>query len=325
MSSPSTTGVQRITITEAQDGQRLDNFLTTFLKGVPKSHIYKILRSGEVRVNSGRVKAATRLNAGDQVRIPPMAQSAAAFAGVPGEEGAPPVPTRQLEVLRQCVVFEDEAMIVLNKPSGMAVHGGSGVSFGVIELARVLWPDDSKLELVHRLDRDTSGLLLLARTRSALLSLQRQLQDGGIGKEYQALCVGRWPKHLRVIDAPLQRDQLRSGERMVRVAQGGKASESRFRILENFKVATLMAVTLISGRTHQIRVHAQLAGHPLVGDEKYGDNAANKELRALGCKRLFLHAWRLSFRHPISGDAVELEAPLPPELQSALDQIRESR
>ena len=304
------TAVQRVTVTDAEEGQRVDNFLSSRMKGIPRSHLYKVLRSGEVRVNGGRVKASTRLSEGDEVRIPPIKQPA------PGEEVT--VNDGLIQRMRDAVLFEDEAIIVINKPSGMAVHGGSGISLGLIEVARRTWPKDSKLELVHRLDRDTSGCLLLARTRPALLDLQRQLRDHLMSKEYTALCVGRWPKQVRVVDAPLERNQLKSGERMVKVSGEGKAAESRFKILQHLRSATLLSIQIVSGRTHQIRVHAQLVGHPLAGDEKYGDDDANRELRKQGLKRIFLHAGRVQFRHPISGDLVEVTADLPEDLQNVV-------
>ena len=305
--------VQMITITEAEDGQRIDNFLFSKLKGVPKSHVYKILRSGEVRVNKGRVKAATRIAQGDIVRIPPLHKKPTGETEV--------LPDRIKNQIRQSVLFEDNALIVINKPSGMAVHGGSGVSLGLIEVARQVWPKESKLELVHRLDRETSGCLILARTRAALLGMQKQLQTHKVTKEYTALCVGKWPSHIRTIDAPLERNQLKSGERVVRVSESGKQAETHFRVIEHFKKASLLRVGLISGRTHQIRVHTQLAGHPLAGDDKYGDFQANKDFKKLGLKRLFLHSGYLKFQHPVSGEAIELEAPLPKELQSLVDKF----
>jgi|TARA_B110000483_G_scaffold216665_1_gene268380 23S rRNA pseudouridine955/2504/2580 synthase len=302
-----------ITITEAEDGQRVDNFLCGRLKGVPKSHVYKIIRSGEVRVNKCRVKASTRVEEGDIVRIPPIRKKE--------ERAEGQAPDRVLDQLRKAVLFEDNALIVLNKPSGLAVHGGSGLSLGLIEVARQVWPKESKLELVHRLDRETSGCLVLARTRAALLDMQQQLQRHKVTKEYTALCVGKWPSHMRSIDAPLLRNQLKSGERVVRVSEDGKQAETLFRVIQHYKLGSLLRVRLISGRTHQIRVHTQLAGHPLAGDSKYGDEEANKKLKGLGLKRLFLHSSHLKFRHPISGELIEIYAPLPDELQLVLDKL----
>jgi 23S rRNA pseudouridine955/2504/2580 synthase len=313
MSSQIAESVQMITITEAEDGQRVDNFLCGRLKGVPKSHVYKIIRSGEVRVNKCRVKASTRVEEGDIVRIPPIRKKE--------ERAEGQAPDRVLDQLRKAVLFEDNALIVLNKPSGLAVHGGSGLSLGLIEVARQVWPKESKLELVHRLDRETSGCLVLARTRAALLDMQQQLQRHKVTKEYTALCVGKWPSHMRSIDAPLLRNQLKSGERVVRVSEDGKQAETLFRVIQHYKLGSLLRVGLISGRTHQIRVHTQLAGHPLAGDPKYGDEEANKKLKGLGLKRLFLHSSHLKFRHPISGELIEIYAPLPDELQLVLDKL----
>jgi 23S rRNA pseudouridine955/2504/2580 synthase len=313
MSSQIAESVQMITITEAEDGQRVDNFLCGRLKGVPKSHVYKIIRSGEVRVNKCRVKASTRVEEGDIVRIPPIRKKE--------ERAEGQAPDRVLDQLRKAVLFEDNALIVLNKPSGLAVHGGSGLSLGLIEVARQVWPKESKLELVHRLDRETSGCLVLARTRAALLDMQQQLQRHKVTKEYTALCVGKWPSHMRSIDAPLLRNQLKSGERVVRVSEDGKQAETLFRVIQHYKLGSLLRVGLISGRTHQIRVHTQLAGHPLAGDSKYGDEEANKKLKGLGLKRLFLHSSHLKFRHPISGELIEIYAPLPDELQLVLDKL----
>ncbi len=303
-----------VTVTEAEAGQRLDNFLCTRLKGVPKSHIYKIVRSGEVRINKGRAKASSRIEEGDLVRIPPVRQREKS-------ESDNNVPDRVLQELRRSVIFEDDALIIINKPSGMAVHGGSGVSLGLIEVARKVWPKESKLELVHRLDRETSGCLILARSRTALLAMQKQLQDHHMTKEYTAFCTGKWPSHLRTVDAPLVRNQLKSGERMVRVSEEGKQAETQFRILQHYDCGSLLRIGLISGRTHQIRVHTQLAGHPLAGDTKYGDAEANKNFKKRGLKRLFLHSGYLKFRHPISHEWMEIEAPLAPELQNFLNSL----
>lgn len=311
MNLPTQESVQFVTVTDAESGQRIDNFLCGRLKGVPKSHVYKIIRSGEVRINKGRAKASTRINEDDIVRIPPVRQKSASETAV--------IPDNALDRLRKSVLFEDEAIIVINKASGLAVHGGSGISLGLIEVARQVWPKESKLELVHRLDRETSGCLILARNRKALLSMQKQLQNHQITKEYTALAVGKWPSHIRTIDAPLKRNELKSGDRIVRVAEDGKSAETNFRIIQHYKLGSLLRIGLITGRTHQIRVHTQLTGHPLAGDDKYGNFDANKELRKLGLKRLFLHSSYLKFRHPISNEWIEVEAPLSPELEKVLD------
>ena len=313
MASMEFESVQMISISDAQDGQRVDNFLCSIIKGVPKSHIYKIVRSGEVRVNKGRVKASTRIKTGDIVRIPPLHKK--------NNDSDRQVPDQAKDRLRKSVLFEDDALIVVNKASGMAVHGGSGISLGLIEVARQIWPKESKLELVHRLDRETSGCLILARTRSALLNMQKQLQGHQITKEYTALCIGKWPSHIRTVDAPLKRNQLKSGERIVNVSEQGKPAETHFRVVQRFNNYSLLRVGLISGRTHQIRVHTQLTGHPLAADIKYGNSQANAELKALGLNRLFLHSSLLKFKHPISKELIEIEAPLPEELQKLLNKI----
>jgi 23S rRNA pseudouridine955/2504/2580 synthase len=294
-------------------GQRLDNFLIRLLKGVPKSRIYRLLRKGEVRVNKGRAKPDMRLNEGDLIRIAPIRVST-------GESSKSPS-SQFRKRLNESIIFEDDAMLIVNKPSGIAVHGGSGLSFGVIEGLRADRPDCRYLELVHRLDRDTSGCLMLAKSRVALISLQKSMQSNSIKKTYQALVKGRWPKGKSIINAPLLKNTLSSGERMVRVDAGGKASVTHFKVAQSFREATLLEVGLETGRTHQIRVHCQFSGQPIAGDPKYGDIGFNQYLRGLGLKRLFLHASSLVFVHPISGDRVEVEAELPCELNSVLDQL----
>jgi 23S rRNA pseudouridine955/2504/2580 synthase len=294
-------------------GQRLDNFLIRLLKGVPKSRIYRLLRKGEVRVNKGRVKADTRLTAGDIVRVAPIRVSDISSQGVPG---------RQMRArLSESIIFEDDGLIVVDKPSGMAVHGGSGVSFGVIEALRADRPEAKFLELVHRLDRDTSGCLMLAKSRAALVNLQKQIQINHIKKSYQALVKDRWPKGKSTINAPLKKNTLASGERMVRVDGEGKASVTHFSIARLFKQATLLDIALETGRTHQIRVHCQFSGQSIAGDPKYGDQAFNQLTRGLGLKRLFLHASCLEFKHPISNERMKIESPLPKDLQTILDKL----
>lgn len=292
-------------------GQRIDNFLLAQLKGVPKSMIYKILRTGQVRVNKGRIKPLYRLEAGDVVRIPPLRVAAEGEAPSPGQGVL-----RQIE---QSILFEDDGLIVLNKPSGIAVHGGSGVSYGVIEAMRKLRPELQGLELVHRLDRETSGCLLLAKKRSALRQLHELIREGRVGKHYLALCQGKWRGGARDVDAPLLKNTLSSGERMVKVSSEGKESLSRFTPKQRFKSATLMEVELMTGRTHQIRVHAAYCGHPLAGDEKYGDKAFNQQMKELGLRRLFLHAERIYF--PWEGRRLEFVAPLGEDLESVLSQL----
>ena len=305
--------VSYVDIGPEQSGQRLDNFLIKTLKGVPKSRIYRLLRKGEVRVNKGRVKADSRLKEGDIVRLPPIRVA---------ERGEMPAVGRQLkQYLANNVLFEDDGLLIINKPSGLAVHGGSGVSLGAIEALRAEHPELRFLELVHRLDRDTSGCLMLAKKRSVLLELQQAMQRNNIEKRYIALAKGRWPKGKNTINAPLRKNTLQSGERMVRVDVSGKASVTHFKILQQFPSATLLDIKLETGRTHQIRVHCQFAQQPLAGDSKYGDEHYNESLKESGLKRLFLHASSLRFKHPLSGDWVDVEAPLPADLSKVLTKL----
>ncbi|VEG96533.1 ribosomal large subunit pseudouridine synthase C [Aeromonas encheleia] len=305
--------VQLLTIEAEHEGQRIDNFLKTQLKGVPKSLIYRILRKGEVRVNKKRIKPEYKLCPGDEVRVPPVR--------VAEKNELPSANLGSIQRLESQILFEDEAMIVLNKPSGMAVHGGSGLSFGVIEGLRALRPEARFLELVHRLDRDTSGVLLVAKKRSALRSLHEQLRVKTMRKQYLALVRGQWQSHVKVVNAPLRKNDLQSGERVVRVNSDGKPSETRFRIARQFAEATLVECSPITGRTHQIRVHTQHAGHPIACDDKYGEAAFDEKMRAQGLKRLFLHAWKLSFTHPADGREMQVEAPLAPELDNFLNKL----
>lgn len=294
-------------------GQRLDNFLIRLLKGVPKSRIYRLLRKGEVRVNKGRVKADTRLAAGDVVRVAPIKISENKSHSKPGSHFC--------KRLNQSIVFEDDALIMIDKPSGVAVHGGSGISFGVIEGLRADRPEVKFLELVHRLDRDTSGCLMLAKSRAALVNLQKQIQQNDIKKSYQALVKGKWPKGKSTINAPLKKNTLASGERMVRVDGDGKASVTHFSVAKVYHWASLLDIRLETGRTHQIRVHCQFSDQSIAGDPKYGDQEFNQLTRNLGLKRLFLHANSLEFRHPISSERMKIEAPLPDDLQTILDKL----
>lgn len=305
--------VQLLTIEAEHEGQRIDNFLKTQLKGVPKSLIYRILRKGEVRVNKKRIKPEYKLCPGDEVRVPPVR--------VAEKNELPSANLGSIQRLESQILFEDDAMIVLNKPSGMAVHGGSGLSFGVIEGLRALRPDARFLELVHRLDRDTSGVLLVAKKRSALRSLHEQLRVKTMRKQYLALVRGQWQPHVKVVNAPLRKNDLQSGERVVRVSSDGKPSETRFRIARQFAEATLVECSPITGRTHQIRVHTQHAGHPIACDDKYGEAAFDEKMRSQGLKRLFLHAWKLSFTHPVDGREMQVEAPLAPELDNFLNKL----
>ena len=289
-------------------GQRVDNYLTKLLKGVPKSHIYRILRSGEVRVNSRRVGPDYRVQAGDRLRLPPIrtAKPAAAPRQAPASR------------LRADAIYEDEVLLVINKPSGVAVHGGSGISRGVVELLRLARPDGRFLELVHRLDRETSGVLLLAKRRSALLALHRQLREGTVQKMYDVLVKGHWREARRNVTLPLHKYVLTSGERRVAVKGDGSPSQTVFRLQRNWKGYSLLEAELKTGRTHQIRVHLAHLGFPVAGDDKYGDFALNKELARQGLKHMFLHARRIVIAHPQSGATLALEAPLPGELQSFL-------
>ena len=306
--------VARLSVDEESAGQRLDNFLLRHLKGVPKRHVYRIIRSGEVRVNRGRAAADTRLAAGDEVRVPPVRLPERVVAGPER-----PAPAREFPVL-----LEDEHLIAIDKPAGVAVHGGSGVSFGVIEQLRQSRPQARLLELVHRLDRETSGVLLVAKKRSALKALQEQFRGRETGKTYLALVLGDWPAQLKVIDLPLHKFVLTGGdgegERRVKVAAkddpDGMRAITLVKVRERLPGFTLLEVTIKTGRTHQIRVHLASQGHPIAGDAKYGDFERNKALQKQGLKRMFLHAWRLQFNHPASGERVELQAPLPPDLQS---------
>lgn len=292
--------VEFVEVSDGYAGQRIDNFLITHLKGTPKTLVYRILRKGEVRVNKGRIKPDYRLQAGDVIRIPPLR--------LPPPDSPPVVAQGLLERLEAAIVFENNQMLVVNKPAGIAVHGGSGLQFGIIEAFRQLRPQCKELELVHRLDRDTSGLLMLAKKRSQLRRLHAALRDGSIDKGYIALVAGNWPTSRKQVNAPLQRSNLRSGERMVEVNPEGKESLTRFGVLQRFgDFATLIKASPITGRTHQIRVHARYAGHPIAGDSKYGDDDFSKKIRELGGKRLFLHANYL--RIPLEGkQTLELHA-----------------
>ena len=317
----SKTAVRTVTVPEDRAGQRLDNFLIRMLKGVPKSHIYRIIRSGEVRRNKGRVSADDRVNPGDVLRIPPIRLSERAE-----EKAAQPAPAREFPV-----VFEDEAFLAIHKPAGVAVHGGSGVSFGVIEQMRQARPQARLLELVHRLDRETSGLLLIAKKKSALKALQDQFRERETGKTYLALVKGVWPAKLKVLDQPLHKYLLPDGERRVRVTGAddpdGMRSITLVRVVGAVappvgwpaaaeQAFTLLAVTIKTGRTHQIRVHLSSAGFPIAGDDKYGDFELNRHLAKIGLKRMFLHAWRLRLTHPVTSSPLELHAELPGELQN---------
>ncbi|MFZ2305699.1 MAG: RluA family pseudouridine synthase [Rhodoferax sp.] len=328
--------VKLLTVDEDGVGQRLDNYLMRQLKGVPKTHVYRIIRSGEVRINKGRASAETRLNAGDVVRLPPVrvSERAAEKAQAMADQVASHAPAREFSVL-----YEDECMLAINKPAGVAVHGGSGVSFGVIEQLRMARPQAKFLELVHRLDRETSGILLVAKKRSALKNLQDQFRERETGKTYLALVLGQWPANKKVLDKPLHKYLLPDGERRVKVvakddpdgmpsltlikvrAAGGQNAAA----VDAGRGYSLLEVTIKTGRTHQIRVHLASEGMPIAGDDKYGDFDSNKALARAGAqpslKRMFLHAWRLRCKHPASGEPLELQAELPSELTQFVAQV----
>ncbi|MCP1676285.1 23S rRNA pseudouridine955/2504/2580 synthase [Natronocella acetinitrilica] len=309
MSSPT---VRKLSVGAAAEGQRIDNFLLRELRGLPKTRLYRLLRKGEIRVNGGRVKPVYRLKAGDELRLPPL-------HGLAGKASVS-VPPKVLERLRACIIHEDDDLLVLDKPSGLAVHGGSGLAFGVIEALRVLRPEDRQLELVHRLDRETSGCLLVARRRSHLRELHALIRDGGLEKRYLALVAGRLPRGATPVEAELDVDHRQGGERTVRVVHEGKAARSVFRRLRTFDDWSLADVTIDTGRTHQIRVHASHIGHPLAGDSRYGDESANGRLRKAGLNRLFLHASALTFTDA-KGRERRFEAPLPVDLAAVVDTL----
>jgi 23S rRNA pseudouridine955/2504/2580 synthase len=310
--------VEMRTITADEAGQRIDNFLMRHFKSVPRSRVYRLLRKGEVRVNRKRVDAEYKIAEGDEVRLPPVRID----AGDEARRAGPGRPsTSLLELIEGAVIFQDKHVMVLDKPAGVAVHGGSGMSFGVIEALRASRPREN-LELVHRLDRDTSGCLLIARDRPTLTSLHALIRNGGMHKTYLALVSGSWQLGTKRIDAPLATDNRQHGERHVRVAAAGKDSVSVFKPVQFFgSLATLMEVDIPTGRTHQIRVHAGFAGHPLLGDDKYGDRERNAELKRQGLKRTFLHAQSVAFEWPGSGMPFHVSAPLPAELSAVLDAI----
>lgn len=307
------TGVSIVEVAPDTAGQRIDNFLMARLKGVPKSRVYRLLRKGEVRVNGGRIKAEYKLKGGDKVRIPPVRVAERPDKPISG--------SRERQRLDDAVLYEDERLLVLNKPAGMAVHGGSGISLGVIETLRQMRPDAHFLELVHRLDRDTSGCLMVAKRRSALRSLQEIMRNNEMDKRYLALVAGVWDPTVKVVDAPLRKNTLKGGERVVKVDPEGKPSESRVRIMRSCETASLIEVHLITGRTHQIRVHCQYEGHPIAGDEKYGDEAFNRAMREMGGKRLFLHARSLKLSVPWRDSPLQVTAPMDKPLNQLIDRV----
>jgi len=304
--------VRFVEIFEEDSGQRLDNFLITKLKGVPKTRIYRIIRKGEVRVNKGRIDNKYRLKAGDVVRIPPVR-----VAERNNEIDLQPTLKHSLE---NDIIYEDDVMMVLNKPSGFAVHGGSGISSGVIEALRAIRPDARFLELAHRIDKATSGCLLIAKKRSTLKALHDIFRENAVKKTYLALLVGQWERKRLLVTAPLLRSTGKGGERMVKVDKSGKFAETNFRRIQKYKDVTLVEASPKTGRTHQIRVHSAWLGHPIVADERYGDEMVNKAYKKRGFKRLFLHAEQLQFIHPVTNELMHFKAPLPNELEVLLKQ-----
>ncbi len=307
------TGVRYLKVSREEAGQRVDNYLLRVLKDVPRSHIYRLLRSGQVRVNKGRAKPMRKLSAGDAIRVPPLRQ---APIGAPARP-----PDAMLERLLAAVMVEDEHLMVLNKPAGLASHAGTDVRFGAIESLRAAKPDLTYLELGHRLDKDTSGVLVFAKNRAALTALHAALRERSAQKSYLALVAGSWPDKLRHVRLALTKNALEGGERMVKADATGQEAHSEFDVLERFgRLATLVRVTLHTGRTHQIRAHAQLSGHPVAGDPKYGERETDRRLRDDGLKRMFLHAERL--RVTLPSGRYDLQAPLPSELQQVLERLR---
>jgi 23S rRNA pseudouridine955/2504/2580 synthase len=304
---------QQLVIETGQEGQRIDNYLLTSLKGIPKSHVYRMLRTGEVRVNKGRIKPSYRLQSGDIVRIPPL---------IINTVERPRPSARLSDVVLKSLIYEDDDLIVLNKPSGIAVHSGSGINLGVVEALRVLRPEIPDLELVHRLDRATSGCLLLAKNRATLLELHDLLRRNEIDKSYLTLLKGEWRDGVQRIDIPLSKNRLQSGERMVQRDNSGKLATSYFSPIRVSRMASYMEVKLVTGRMHQIRVHAAQRGYPVAGDEKYGNNGFNRQMRKFGLTRLFLHAHRIEFELQDRRRKVVVEAPLPMELVDCLEKLR---
>ncbi|HCC81409.1 MAG TPA: 23S rRNA pseudouridine(955/2504/2580) synthase RluC [Methylophaga sp.] len=312
-SPPAPPSVQFIDIRADQAGQRIDNFLITLEKGVPKSRIYRALRKGEVRVNKGRIKQTYRLQAGDQVRVPPLRVSEKVVITELSDS--------LTDALENAILMEDDDILVINKPAGLAVHAGSQFQLGVIEAMRIIRPENRFVELVHRLDRDTSGCLVLAKSRTALLNLQQQMKDSETDKRYLTLTRGKWPAQENIVDLALQKNSLSSGERMVVPDINGKKSKTLFEVKQEFSGCQLVAAKLYTGRTHQIRVHSASQSHPVAGDEKYGDREFNKRLRQFGLKRMFLHAWQLSLKHPITDEPLTFNAELPDTLKDVLKQL----
>ncbi|OUR71966.1 23S rRNA pseudouridine(955/2504/2580) synthase [Methylophaga sp. 41_12_T18] len=306
--------VQFLDISAAQAGQRIDNYLLTLEKGVPKSRIYRAIRKGEVRVNKGRIKQTYRIQEGDNIRIPPLRTAE--------KTEITTVSHSMTQQLNDSILLEDDDLLVLNKPPGLAVHAGTNVKQGVIEALRIIRSELPYLELVHRLDRDTSGVLLLAKSREALLNLQQQMINHDINKRYLTLVKGSWSDGEKLVEQPLKKNTVSSGERMVRVDAEGKYAKTTFIARETFAQAQLTEVILYTGRTHQIRVHSDFINHPLAGDDKYGQRNFNRDMKKFGLKRLFLHSWKLGINHPTTQQDIELIAPLPTSLENVLTKLR---
>ncbi len=305
--------VSFIEITSDNEGQRLDNFLLTRLKGLPKSHLYQLIRKGEIRINKKRAKPKDRLMTDDRIRLAPIRLA---------EPNKPvPISDTMSELLKACVIFENDHLMILNKPAGLAVHGGSAISSGLIELARQVWPEIKQLELVHRLDRDTSGCIILAKKTQVLKAMHQLFKNDSLQKTYLALTKGYWPAKLKILDAPLRKHILQSGERMVKVQSDGKLAETHVRVKQRMSDCTLLEITLKTGRTHQIRVHTQHAGFPVLGDHKYGDGVFNDFGAHQGLKRMFLHASSLVFNDPVSGEEINITAPLDKPWLDALQKL----
>ena len=310
------TKVQFIEVTSEDEGQRLDNFLMRHLRKAPRTLIYRIVRKGEVRINKGRAKPNTRLATGDIVRVPPVKLPEKV------EVQSSDIPAAELKRIEDNILYEDKDLMVINKPSGVAVHGGGGIHFGLIEVVRVLRPLAKRLELVHRIDRDTSGCLLVAKKASVLKHLHQQMRDNQFDKRYLAIVMGQWPKHKHKIDLPLRKDHLPDGGWHVKVAKDGKQAVSFFKVEQSLKGADVVSVKLKTGRTHQIRVHALSQGCPLMGDDRYGDRTVNKKYRPMGMKRLALHAQFLGFTHPVTEENMLIEAPLWHDFKRLIETLR---
>jgi len=312
---PHSFSVQFIDISAAQAGQRIDNFLLTLEKSVPKSRIYRAIRKGEVRVNKGRIKQTYKIQAGDSIRVPPLRTS--------NKIKVKTVSDRFRQLLNHAVIFEDDELLVLNKPAGIAVHAGSNIPQGLIEALRIVRSDVSYLELIHRLDRDTSGCLLIAKNRHTLLNLQQQMVNHDIDKRYLTLLRDSWGMNERLVEQPLIKNSEISGERMVIIHENGKYAKTLFIPRESFEHAQLTEVKLFTGRTHQIRVHSQYLHSPVAGDDKYGHRHFNREMKKIGLKRMFLHAWKLGISHPLTGEDMMLNAPLPEQLNNVITTLRQ--